>query len=170
MEFLRKIGQVLREHHEKIILTLVLLGLAVAVAYVYQASQSEEQKLREFTKKFEKAKVNPVKAVDLSEYEAVVQVAQKPPHLDLSAPHNLLNPVKWQRSQKGDLIKVVTGTEVVDKLEITRITPLNFVIAFSRPAGPGYWINITNEVATDPRKRFIAQYTILNETNKQVFI
>jgi hypothetical protein len=97
-------------------------------------------------------------------------VVQNPPKLDFTQPHNLVNPVKWKKI--GDkLIKELTGTESLDKLDILTIRPLNFVIAFDRVAGPGYWINVTNEVAP-PNQRRIAQFTGVNpvNTNTKVFI
>jgi hypothetical protein len=52
---------------------------------------------------------------------------------------------------------------------VTRHVPLNFIINFERVAGSGYWINVTNEVATGFGRR-ISQFATLNSTNLKVFI
>src|SRR6185503_16218925 len=111
-----------------------------------------------------------VRAADLTNYTAALLKLQNPPPLDFGSPHFLLNPVKWKQGPGGGPIKEVKGTESgLDMLEIVNITPLNFVIAFERTAGPGYWINVTNEVAIGPNRR-IAQFATPNSTNTKVFI
>src|SRR5882762_2524889 len=114
MESLKKIGQVCRQHYEKILLILVLIGVALAVAFLYQASQSEGEKLKAFLQDVGKRSGKPVKAVDLSRALAGLQQAQTPPALNLAAPpHNLFNPVKWQQQPNGILVPVRTGDEII---------------------------------------------------------
>src|SRR5689334_5927984 len=112
MEQLKKIGTVARQHYEKLILSFVLILLAVAVWYLYEASQSEKEKIRQVPIGFEKKSVKGVSPINLSNYTAAVREGTNPPALNFSGKHNLFNPVKWQQArQGGPVIKVVSGTE-----------------------------------------------------------
>jgi hypothetical protein len=170
MDSIKKYGEGLKQHYEKVILIVALIALGGAVFYLYGETQREKERISEFFQDVGRRAVKPVKPVDLTNYAAVVAKANNPPPLDLSLPHNVLNPVKWKQTPTGELIKEVTGTEGdLDLLEVTRHDPLNFSIHFDRTAGPGYWINITNEVAAGYNRR-IAQFATLNVTNLKVFI
>jgi hypothetical protein len=171
MDSLKKILEVARQHYEKLILILTLIILGVAVGYLYFKSQEEKEKIREFFTDVGRRSNKPVPPANLTNYQAVLAIAQNPPKLDFTQPHNVLNPVKWKKA--GDkLFKEYKGTETtLDQLDILAIRPLNFVVAFDRVAGPGYWINVTNEVAP-PNQRRIAQFAGVNpvNTNTKVFI
>lgn len=168
---LGKIGDVLRQHYEKLILGLALLGLAVAVAVLMKSSQSEQNKIQEYLAKVERRSGAPVPKMDLTRLEGTLKKAGSPPGLELAGPHNLFNPVKWQRAPDGRIIKRVTGTEgTVDEMEILRIAPLQFIVHFERFTGTGYQIMTTNEAAVFPYPKRIAITYGLNETNKPVLI
>jgi hypothetical protein len=173
MDSLKKILELCKQHYEKLILILVLIILGVAVGYLYLESQKEKEKIREFFTDVGRRSNKPVPPANLTNYQTILAVAQNPPKLDLTQPHNLLNPVKWKKTPPPNerLIKEITGTESLDKLEILNIRPLNFTIALDRVAGPGYWINVTNEVAPVNQRR-IAQFAGVNpvNTNTKVFI
>jgi hypothetical protein len=170
MDLLKKIAELCKAHYEKLILILALIILGVAVGYLYLESQKEKEKIGEFFSDVGRRSNKPVPPANLTNYQTILAVAQTPPKLDFTQPHNLFNPVKWKKL--GDtIIKEVTGMEGLDKLDILDIRPLNFVIALDRVAGPGYWINVTNEVAP-PNQRRIAQFATINpvNTNTKVFV
>jgi len=170
MDSIKKYGEVFRQHYEKVILIVALVGLGLAVFYLYGETQKEKDKISEFFQDVGRRAVKPVPPVDLTNYTAVINKAQNPPPLDLGLPHNVLNPVKWKQTGNGDLYKEIKGTESgIDLLEVTRHAPLNFSIHFERVAGSGYWINITNEVVAGFGRR-LAQFATLNSTNLKVFI
>jgi hypothetical protein len=166
MDFLKNMGVVCRHHYEKILLTLVLFGLAVTVAFLYHATQSEAEKIQDFLKVIAKKKVAGVNPVNLGRSDAVIQQAQTPPALNLSSPHYLLNPVKWQRLSGGQLVKITSDQDLIKNIQVTNIRPLNFVIAFDRVAGTVYRVNVTNEVAIFPKPRHEGLFATLNVTNK----
>jgi hypothetical protein len=171
MDSLKKIGEICKAHYEKLILIVALIILGVAVGYLYLETQKEKQKIGEFFSDVGRRSNKPVPPANLTNYQAMLAVAQNPPKLDFASPHNLFNPVKWKKVGPG-MIKEVKGTEgTLDQLEITEIRPLNFIIALDRVAGPGYWINVTNEVAPVNSRR-IAQFATVNpvNTNTKVFV
>ena len=171
MDSLKKIGQKLRLHYEKIILCLVLGGLAFGVWYVFDASQEEKRKIEAIPTNFERKSTKGVPEVNLARQQALMQMAKNPPTLNFGLPHNLVNPVLWQRSSAGALTAIRTGSEIgPEALVIQAFKPLHYVIAFDKVAGTGYYINITNEYATVARDRRIPQFVSLNNTNSKVFI
>jgi len=172
MDFLKKIANACRSHYEKILLSLVLLGLAGAVVYLSKIKADEEDKIKEFLGKVVGTKkVAGVKPVDLSANDAALRLMTNPPALYFSLPHHLFNPVKWQRRPPPDntLIKLVTGDEVGwGKMTITRITPLNFIINLDRVPTPGsYYLGVTHEAAerVSARKK-IPKFVTLNAKNE----
>jgi hypothetical protein len=113
----------------------------------------------------------------VSGYLAILKLAEKPGALDFSGPHNLLNPVQW-RINKGStqVIKIVSPDEVGPKaMRIEAIRPVNLSIAYGQAVSSGtgdqlvvngYWMYVTNEMATLPRLRFSRLFMSLNATNK----
>ena len=171
MDSLRNLGDVFRNHYEKIVLTLVLLGLALAVMFVYRASQRAEAEVDISLDEIISRKPKPVAPIDLSAATVALKAHQAPPAIDFSQPHNLLNPVKWKRRPTGELLKIASDTEIGwDKMFITRLAPLHFRISLDKiPTPGGYFLGFQNEAADRPidRRKF-APYLKLNETNKTV--
>jgi hypothetical protein len=169
MDSLKQLGEICKQHYEKLILIVALVVLGVAVCWLYMENEREKEKIKEFFTEAQRKSAKMVPPADLTNYYAAVAKLQNPPPLELTLPHYLFNPVKWKQTQ-GGLIKEVKGTESgIDLLEVVSITPLNFTIAFERKAGPGFWINVTNEVIVSAGRR-IAQFATLNSTNTKVFI
>ena len=167
---MKKYGDIIKQHYEKVILIAALVGLGLAVFYLYSETQKEKDKISEFFQDVGRRAVKPVPPVNLTNYTAAINKAQNPPPLDLGLPHNVLNPVRWKKTLNDTLYKEIKGTESgIDVLEVTRHVPLNFIIHYDKPAGSGYWINVTNEVVTGFGRRF-AQFATLNATNLKVFI
>jgi len=171
MDYLRKIAQGCRNHYEKIILTLVLLGLAAAVYYLDSESKAEKQKIEDFKKTVETRGKSVIKMIDLSEYDLAMKMAANPPALNFSLPHNLFNPVKWQRAANNELVKVEKGTEVGwPQMAVTRISPLNFSISlFKAPSPGGAFFNLTREAEEKPANRRTRQLFMTPNTTNRFF-
>ena len=174
MDFLKKIGDACRLHYEKILLSLVLIGLATAVLYLNKTKEDEETKIQNFLKEVGKRSVAQVKPSDLSANDAALKVITNPPPLNFSLPHHLFNPVKWQRPpppNQQTLIKLVTGDEVGwGKMTITRIQPLNFIINLERIPTPGsYYIGVTHEGAERVMERKKKQRFATAHTKNEFF-
>jgi hypothetical protein len=184
MEQVKKIGQLCRQHYEKMVLVIVLLLLAGAVWVLYGKSQEENDKVRQMTEGYTKKSGKPIPAVILQPFESAMRSATNRPALNYAGQHNLFNPVKWQQNRGGgSVIKVQSGTEVgVGAMRIVSVTPLVLSISFEKTAASGtevtgYHTMVTNEMATTPRLRRIAQYVAMDPgknpmfaTNTQVFV
>lgn len=178
MEQVKKIGQLCRQHYEKLILVFVLLLLAGAVWVLYGASQEESEKIQQMTEGYTKKAGSPIKPVNLLPFEAAMKTATNRPSLNYSGKHNLFSPVKWQQNRGGGggVIKVQSGTEVgPSAMRIVSTSPLQLTVAFGRAAlsgaeVSGYHILVTNELAVAARQRFVTQFVSTGATNSQVFI
>jgi len=120
----------LKKHYEKIILSVVLLGLAgVAATLPLKVKQGKERE-EERNASLIGAKVTPYPAVDLSTNRTVLQKVKSPIRFDIAGKHNLFNPVPWMRLPNGEVIKVKTGDEVgIGALKITAINPLQMIVS-----------------------------------------
>jgi hypothetical protein len=181
MEQLKNIGNVCRQHYEKLMLVGALVLLAGAVWYLWQASQEEKDKIGKVPSEVARVKVKPVPPVMLAEIEQSLKEGTNTMGLAYSGKHNLFNPVKWQQLRAGGpIIKVETGKEVgVESLQIVRVAPLYLTISFERAATSGtapdltvsgYHTVVTNELVMPPRPRRIPQFIAPNATNTQVFV
>ncbi len=187
MEQLKNLLQFCRQHYEKLLFSFVLLLLATAIFYLYQASQDEKDKIRLIPIAFERKSGKPIPPVSLAGFEAAIKETTNPPALNLSGKHNLCNPVKWQQPRAGGpMVKVVTGSEVgVEAMQIVQVNPVYYTIAFDRAATSGageqtivsgYHTVVTNGLAplrarraTDPQRRRPV-FLVLNETNQPSMI
>lgn len=175
MDSLKKIGGICRLHYEKILLTLVLLGLAGAVVYLYNTKESEDKKIRDFLADVSRKGNSPVKPVDTAANDAALKLISNPPTLNFSLPHHLFNPVKWQRRpppDASDLIKMVTGKEVGwPKMVVSQITPLNFIINLERVPTPGsFYLGVTHEGAERPAfRRKQQKFATMNSPKNEAF-
>jgi hypothetical protein len=159
MEFLKK-------HYEKIVLCVVLLGLAGAVLWMQSALEKVRSEFPD-TNAGPPPKTAPPAPVDLSaEQQALAQITN-PPTVVLSGAHNLFNPVTWKRKANGDLIKIIKSGP--DALIVTNIIPLYTIIAYDHPSpgSPVYVMSIeTNVDLRQPGVRKHTEYAKKDEKAK----
>lgn len=154
MEFLKK-------HYEKVILSVVLIGLAGAVVFMMMRIEQEKKDLEEKRGKITERE-NPYVPLNTAILDNALARARKPTAIVLSGPHNTFNPVTWQLRPDGTRIKVVTGTEVGPAAAVvTDISPLCFILSLESVSGSSYSVGITREAATNKadrimRKRYVS--------------
>jgi hypothetical protein len=171
MEQLKNLGQLCRQHYEKLILALVMLLLAGAVYFIYTASQKEVLDVGNLPEKFKKGGGKPPAAPVLTNVLAALDRSTNATNrlsLELSGSHNLLNPVKWVRPVGGgEPVKDVDGSVGVRSMQIKGITPLQVTIAYTRAGSAevngtvevhGYQTMLTNDLEKHPRRRRKAQF------------
>jgi hypothetical protein len=160
MEFLKK-------HYEKMVLCVVLLGLATAVLLMKSAREEVAM-----TVKTPPAGPPPVLApptpLDLTNGQQALAQITNPPSVVWSGAHNLFNPVTWKRKSNGDLLKIIkTGP---DALIVTNITPLYMVITYSNAMdGPLYVMGLQEEVDLQhPSKGTLREFLSKDQKKKGV--
>jgi len=148
----------LKKHYEKIVLCVVLLGVAGAVFWMKTALEKVQEQLAT-AESAAPHKTAPPQPMDLSAYRQALAQITNPPAVVLSGEHNLFNPVTWKRKANGDLIKIIkTGP---DALVVTNIIPLYTIISFEN-ANPGSSVYVmsvqTNVDLRKPNNRKIIDH------------
>jgi len=154
MEFIKK-------HWEKVLLGVVLVGLAVAVAFLPLKIASERAALQETRARILNPRVKELPPVQMGEAEAAMVRAKAPLRIDFTTGHRLFNPVLWQKTSDGRPLKVQSGNEVGPAaVEVASTTPLYTIITFdnvvTNETGARYAIGLERQAASklnDRRKR-----------------
>jgi len=170
MKFFGNIPALLKRHYEKALLALALVGFIGAVMYLNEMNSTENDKIAIYDKDIGRRKAKPVQSVDLTTLASALSQATNPTSLNFSPPHNLLNPVKWQRRADGTLLKVETGREIgPNALEITKLSPLNLIISMEQQAGTGFNMGVTQEGHTNVylRRKYVS-YISTNSTTDRI--
>jgi hypothetical protein len=144
--------QFLKAHYEKIILSVVLLGLAAAAALMPMRVSKERENEENRRTILLPPKVKELQPVDLTTNAAAISRLEKPPRIELAGDHNLFNPVRWQKRQDGGVIK---GTDAgINALRVTNIVSLRLKLDYEEvggtPDNQSYQISVLNE-AQSPR-------------------
>jgi hypothetical protein len=165
MEFLKK-------HYEKIVLCVILLGLAAAVVKMKSALEQVKTET-DVPVGGAPPRTAPPKPIDLSTNERALAQVTNPPPLVLTGDHNLFNAVTWKRMPNGTLMKILkTG---VDALEVTNIVPHYMILSYERAMeGPIFVMNIKNDVdlnaPVQPRGRTVYPRKDERRTNSWPFV
>jgi hypothetical protein len=130
MEFLN----ILKKHYEKVILSVVLLGLAIAAAMLLLRVAAERERLDEVRRMNLVTAPRAIEPIDVSTNSSRSEPVATPRlRLSLHGTNNLFNPVQWQRRADQRLDKIVTGDETgPGALRITDIKPLYLLIILRR--------------------------------------
>ncbi len=146
-----------KKHYEKIILGIVLVGLAVAVGFIPFKVANEKRDLDEKRQSLIPRSVKPLTNVDLTLPETALKRIAAPATVDFSAPHRLFNAMPWQKAAGGQLIKYDDSHIGPKAVIITRISPLYLIITLDKvnisDAGPRYVIGVQKEAAASAAQR-----------------
>ena len=149
----------LKSHYEKVILSVVLLGLAAAGVLLLTWVGEEKRALEDAGRQGFQPAPKELKPLDLTTNVAALERLSKPADLVLAGEHNLFNPVPWREMPDGRLIPVRTGDEIgPGALTITRPPmPLHLRIELdsvnATSAPPQYRFRVTREAAETSRER-----------------
>jgi hypothetical protein len=134
MEFLKK-------NYEKLLLGIVLLGLAGAVACLPFLIASENEKLKKAAEVVTNPRVKPLTNLDLTVPELALKRVGTPAMIDFGPPNRLFNPMPWQKAADARLIPVskVGPTALV----VTNITPLYLRLSLDSVTPPDVSGNAT---------------------------
>jgi hypothetical protein len=156
----------LKNHYEKVLLSLILLGLAVAAALL-------PMKVDTTPIDPPPAKGKVIKQQDLKPVEVALQRSKAASNTVLSGSHNLFNPVLWTRKPNGTLLKNESANSVgPPALTITNVTPLYFVLAYDGVTGQGdklrYKLVLTREADTNSAlRRAIPVFAVAGDKKEQ---
>ncbi len=162
MEFLKK-------HYEKIILGVVLIGLAGAVAVLPFVISDEQAKLKEMSNVVLTPRPKPLTNLDLTLPETALKRLATPASIDFGEPNRLFNPMPWQ--QKADKTLIPGAKAGPESLLVTNVAPLYLKLSLDRVETiadtPKYVIGIEKQAAPTPSHRAKKQtYCKLNDKNE----
>lgn len=165
----------LKKHYEKVILCVVMLGLAAAAALLPSLVSSERQRLQEAEETLKQTPPIALKAVDTQTGDQALGRLKTQPKLNYSLPHNVFNPVKWMRKPDGTLIPVRTGTEIgPGAVFVSKITPLSTIIAyegvFTGSEKPQYKFGITRQAEKTQSKQAKAPRSMPKDGKCEFFV
>ena len=152
MEFIKK-------HYEKVILSVVLLGLAVAAAALTLQVGAIRQEREDIMQGIHRSKPKEFEPVNLSTNRAVFDRLAHPVKIELSGRHNLFNPVVWKKTPDNRWIKEQNGNEIgPEAVKVLKITPLHLALAYEGVASgaadnPSLKISVLNETERGARPR-----------------
>jgi hypothetical protein len=158
----------LKKHYEKILLGLVLLGLALAAGFLPFLVSSQKQKLEDLRQGFFVKTPKPLTNLDLTVPTNALKRMATIPVINFSTKNKLFNPMPWQKRADGTL---VPSTKVgPTAASITNVAPLYLKITLDSVTvsdnGPHYVIGIEKEAARNPAQRPKKQaYCSLNSKN-----
>ncbi len=158
-----------KKHYEKILLSVVLLGLVGALVFLPFLIISDQDTQRRMKEGIIHVKVAPLPALDLTRETNVSARLQSPYKLDFSTTNKLFNPVPWQRKADGMLIK---GSQAGPTAAVvTKITPLCLILTLdsieTNEFGARYVISMERQAAVLPAQRGKRQhYASVGEKNE----
>ena len=163
----------LKKHYEKVLLGVVLLGLAVAVAFLPFKIASEKQALEDMRNQYRQRPVKELTNLDLTLPDAVLKRSTLPAQLDFSAPNRLFNPMPWQKAADGRLLKADAANIGPNALVVTKVVPLYLKLSLDSvtvsDSGSRYVIGIENEAAENVRERRKTQKYCSVDTKTDLF-
>jgi len=120
----------IKKNYEKIILSLVLLGVVGALIALPFVIQKDKDDMSAMTDSVISRPAGTLPPLDLTPQNNVLNRLQNPYDLDFENTNKLFNPVTWKKNSEGDLIKVTTGHEIdAEAAEVTKITPLYLILS-----------------------------------------
>ncbi len=143
MEFLKK-------NYEKVLLGVVLLGLAGALGYMPIKIANDKEELGQKKEKLIHPRINELSNIDLKPYQAILTRLAAPATIDFGKPNKLFNPMPWQRKNDGTIWPAESlGASAAS---VTNITPLFLRLtldqSFVTPDGSvKYFIGIEKQAA-----------------------
>jgi len=163
----------LKKNYEKVLLGAVLLGLAVAAAFLPLKISAEKQKLQDLTSTVTHPKVKPLTNLDLSVPQSALKRAGTMAAVDFSAPHRLFSPMPWQKNAEGRLVPLDETHIGPRAVVITKLTPLYLKLSLDSvqmlDTAPKYLIGIEREAAPNARDRAKKQTAVSAGSQNELF-
>lgn len=148
----------------------MLAILACALAFLPPIIEKEQKTLQENRDSLSKSAKN-YQPIKMDEFNIALSKATNIPKIILSGEHNLFAPVLWLIDANGQIVKVVSEKQVgPNALQITKITPLHYIISLERVSGNSYLIGITDEAALRPiDRRMKTRYVSMSSPKTEFF-
>jgi hypothetical protein len=145
----------LKKHYEKLVLSIVLLAVAVAAFLLTVQVGNVKQTLADQLQQKIVKKGAVLPPINLSTNQAIATRAAARIKVVLDGQHNTFNPGSWEKTPDG--LRRKPGKAGLAGLSITRVIPLNLVVAFKAVAGTAgeyrYQYSVIREFEKVPASR-----------------
>jgi hypothetical protein len=163
-----------KKHYEKIILSVVLLGLVGFLVVLPFLIAKDHEETDEMGQTIISTSAKPLPDLDLTRPSNVVARLNSSANFDFSTTNKLFNSMEWKKTPDGRIIKMAAGDEV-NLAAVTKITPLYLVVSFdsveTNGPTPRYVMGIEHQAAPNPAMRHKQQrYVSLDDPKKDAFI
>src|ERR1051325_7588616 len=161
----------IKKHYEKVVLGVVLLGLAVAVAYMPFKIANDKEDLAKRQTELTHPKIQLLTSEDLKPYEMTLTRMAAPATINFSDPNKLFNPMPWQKKADGTIWRATSlGASAATVTNITalflRLTLDQVMVTADGTAK--YVIGIEKQAALTPGQRAKrAAYCKLNDKDRE---
>jgi len=156
----------LKKNYEKVLLGVVLVGLAAAVACLPFLISNEKKKLEEAKAIVTNPHVTPLTNIDLTFADQALKRLATPASISFGPPNRLFNPMPWQKSDHLIPIDKVGPTA----LEVTNIEPLYLTLTLDdvkvSETGAKYIIGIERPGLTGTMKVKTQDYCTIDPPTK----
>ena len=164
----------LKKHYEKVLLGVVLVGLAVGAALLPWMISKERDLERAKADEIINRPIKALRPLDLSRATNLMARAATPMTLDFSTDHKLFNPVLWRKTPDGTWKKIARGNEIgIEAMVFTKFTPLYTIITLDSvmmsDIGARYVIGVDQEASPKPSQRGKKQTTAVLNEKKEIF-
>src|SRR6202171_274202 len=162
----------LKRHYEKILLGVVLVGLAVAVAFLPFKIASEKQRLEDMRNTLSHPKVKPLTNLDLTVSEEALKLMAVPACVDFSSTNRLFNPMPWQQTRDPPPRLIRSDKAGPTAAMVTNVTPLYLTLTFdsvnlAADGSAKYVIGVQKEASPSASQRNKKQaYMKLHDKNE----
>ncbi|HWI59133.1 MAG TPA: hypothetical protein VNZ22_18040 [Bacillota bacterium] len=158
----------LKKHYEKLVLGLVLVGLAVAVAFLPIKIASDKQAQEDQKTALIHPKVKPLTNLDLTLPETALKRMATVETIDFGPPNKLFNPMPWQQTADKRLIR--SDKVGLSAITVTNVNPLYLKLTLDSvtvsDSGAKYVIGVEKQAAAQATQRAKKQtYCKLNDKN-----
>jgi hypothetical protein len=146
----------IKKHYEKVLMGVVLVGLALAIAFLPFKIANERQKLEELGTSLINRPAQPLTNLDLTAATAGLQRLAIPASVDLERTNKVFNPMTWLKKNDGVLIrKDKAGPASAYATNFTKLyTRISFdSISVSADSTVKYVIGVEKQAALSPAAR-----------------
>jgi hypothetical protein len=167
----------IKKNYEKIILSVVLLGLVVVLILMWLVIMADKQQQEAMSRNLIHGKVSQLPDLDLSRQQGVLDRLKSPHAMDWTSTNRLFNPVRWVRDKDGRVTKVDNPNKVgLGAAVVTKVTPLYFILTIdgmeTNQLGtpPRYKIGIERQASPVPAlRRKVSRYVSADDAKKDLF-
>jgi hypothetical protein len=146
----------IKKNYEKVLLGVVLLGLAGAFGWLPFKVTAERQNLADITTKLTSTKPKELTNLDLTISSNTLAKLAVPASLDLTSSNKVFNPMPWKKSGER-LIKFDDAHIGPKAVAVTKTSPLLLTLTFDNVSptenGPKYIVGIENLAASNVNQR-----------------